>query len=265
MLFAYNQPRMSTRVIGILGGMGPAATVELFRRIVEKTPAHRDQDHIPIVIDNNPRIPDRGPFILGGGPDPRPALCRSARRLEKMGASFIVMPCNTAHVFLPYLRKAVRIPFLDMIAETAHRITEPVVGLLATETTVRTRLYHEACEIYGIDVLTPSADEQARIMEIIYAIKGGSFDLAFSRDLRTMAARLHERGARALIVGCTELSLIVHQREHDLPVYDALDILAQAAVREALQQGMRQMPHPDHIRNPIKIATITIKAKSTML
>jgi aspartate racemase len=79
--------------------MGPAATVELFRRIVAYTPAQRDQDHIPIVIDNNPKIPDRGPFLVNGGPDPRPALCRSARRLEKMGASFIAMPCNTAHVF----------------------------------------------------------------------------------------------------------------------------------------------------------------------
>lgn len=251
------------RVIGILGGMGPAATAELFRRIVLKTPAHCDQDHIPIVIDNNPKIPDRGPFILNGGPDPRPALCRSARRLEKMGASFIVMPCNTAHVFLPYLRRAVRIAFIDMISETAQSITESVVGLLATETTVRTRLYHDACE--GIEVLTPCSDDQARIMEIIYAIKGGSFDLAFGRDLCAIAARLRGRGARALIVGCTELSLVVHRGEYDFPVYDALDILAQAAVREALrpQQGMRQMPQRTNILI-INRKTITSKASTTI-
>ncbi len=236
---------MSTKVIGILGGMGPAATVELFRRIVLKTPAQCDQDHIPIVIDNNPKIPDRGPFILHGGPDPRPALCRSARKLERMGASFIAMPCNTAHVFLPYLRKAVRIPFIDMIAETARSITEPVVGLLATETTVRTRLYHDACKPYGIEVLAPFSDDQTRIMEIIYALKGGGFDLEMKRDVRTIATRLHKRGAQALIVGCTELSLVVGQEDFDGPVYDALDILARAAVHEALQQGMRQMPQPD--------------------
>ncbi|MCL6641846.1 MAG: amino acid racemase [Candidatus Bipolaricaulota bacterium] len=254
---------MNTRIIGILGGMGPAATVELFRRIVAYTPAQCDQDHIPIVIDNNPQIPDRGPFILKGGPDPRPALCRSARTLERMGASFIAMPCNTAHAFLPYLRKAVRIPFLDMIAETAKVITEPRVGLLATETTVRTRLYHDACEVYGIEVLTPFSDDQARIMEIIYAMKGGVLDGTMRRDLRAIAYGLHERGAQALIVGCTELSLIVSQDDFAGPVYDALDILAHAAVRWA-QQGIRQMPQPDHNKNPINRATITTRATSTI-
>lgn len=219
-------------IIGILGGMGPAATVELFRRIVLKTPAQCDQDHIPIVLDSNPRIPDRGPFILEGGPDPRPALCRSARRLEKMGASFIVMPCNTAHVFLPYLRRAVRIPFIDMIAETARVVREPCVGLLATETTIRTGLYHDACAPYGIEIVTPLPEDQARIMKIIYAIKGGSCDLTIHRDLRAIARRLRERGAEALIVGCTELSLVA--QDLDGPIYDALDILAHVAVQGAL-------------------------------
>lgn len=232
----YNQPRMGDVVIGILGGMGPAATVELFRRIVSATPAQCDQDHIPIVIDNNPKIPDRGPFILNGGPDPRPALCHSARKLERLGASFIVMPCNTAHLFLPYLRQAVRIPFIDMIAETASILREPVVGLLATETTVRTKLYHEACAARGIEVLAPPSDDQISIMKAIYAIKGGCFDLSIKRDLRVIAARLHERGAQGVIIGCTELSLVAHQRDFDWPLYDALDTLAQAAVRAALLQ-----------------------------
>ena len=252
---------MNAATIGILGGMGPAATVELFRRIVAYTPARCDQEHIPVMIDNTPQIPDRGPFLLGDGPDPRPALCRSARKLERMGASFIAMPCNTAHAFLPYLRKAVHIPFLDMIAETATVIAEPRVGLLATETTVRTRLYHDACALYGVEVLTPFSDDQARLMEIIYAIKGGAF--GFKRELQAIAARLHERGAQALIVGCTELSLIVSPDDFPGPVYDALDILAQTAVRWA-QQGMRQMPQPDHNKNPINRATITSRATSTI-
>jgi len=254
---------MNDATIGILGGMGPAATVELFRRIVAYTPAQCDQDHIPIVIDNNPKIPDRGPFLLHGGPDPRPALCRSARKLERMGASFIAMPCNTAHVFLPYLRRAVRIPFVDMIAETAKVITEPRVGLLATETTVRTRLYHDACAPYGVEVLTPFPDEQARIMEIIYAIKGSVFDGAMRRDLGVIAHGLRARGAQALIVGCTELSLVVGSDDVPGPIYDALDILAQTAVRWA-QQGMRQMPQPDHTKNTINRATITSRATSTI-
>ncbi|GBC75911.1 Aspartate racemase [bacterium HR07] len=225
------------RVIGILGGMGPAATVELFRRIVLKTPAHCDQDHIPVLIDSNPKIPDRGSFLLAGGPDPRPALCRSARKLERLGASFLVMPCNTAHAFLPSLREAVHIPFIDMIAETARAIRESRVGLLATETTIRTRLYHDACAAYGIEVITPFSDDQARVMEIIYAIKGGA--CGFTRELQAIAARLRERGARALVVGCTELSLVVPQGDFAGPVYDALDILAEAAVRQALHPHLR--------------------------
>jgi aspartate racemase len=244
--------------------MGPAATVELFRRIVAYTPAQRDQDHIPIVIDNNPKNSRSWAVSCERwARPPAPALCRSARRLEKMGASFIAMPCNTAHVFLPYLRRAVRIPFIDMIAETAKVITEPRVGLLATETTVRTRLYHDACAPHGIEVLTPFPDDQARVMEIIYAIKGGALDGAMRRDLRAIAARLHERGAQALIVGCTELSLVVGPDDFPGPVYDALDILAQAAVRWA-QQGMRQMPQPDHNKNTINTTTITSKAMSTI-
>lgn len=253
-------------VIGILGGMGPAATVELFRRIVLKTPAQCDQDHIPVVIDSNPKIPDRGPFLLGKGPDPRPELCRSARKLERMGASFIVMPCNTAHLFLPYLKKAVRIPFLDMIAETAQIITERAVGLLATETTVRTGLYHGVCAARGIEVLTPPPGDQARVMEIIYAIKGGCFDETIRRAIREIAGKVHERGAQALIVGCTELSLIVQKDDFAFPVYDALDILARAAVREALgaQHGIRQMPHPDHTNAQIKIRAIVSRASTSI-
>lgn len=227
-------------IIGILGGMGPAATVELFRKIVSLTPAQCDQDHIPVVIDSNPRIPDRGSFIVHGGPDPRPALCRSARKLERAGASFIVMPCNTAHVFLPYLQKAVRIPFVDMIAETTQTIQESVVGLLATETTVRTGLYHNACAAHGIEIMTPNPEDQAVIMKAIYAIKGGCFDLSLKGDLRSVLTQLHREGAQALIIGCTELSLVVHPHDFEGPVYDALEILAQAAVRRALNFSRSQ-------------------------
>jgi aspartate racemase len=153
-----------------------------------------------------------------------------------MGASFIAMPCNTAHVFLPYLQQAVRIPFLDMITETAQIITEPVVGLLATETTAHTKLYHKACAARGIAVLTPPSDDQMAIMKAIYAVKGGCFDLSIKRDLRTIAGRLRERGAQGVIIGCTELSLVAHQRDFDWPLYDALEALAEAAVRAALLQ-----------------------------
>ncbi|MCS6937405.1 MAG: amino acid racemase [Candidatus Bipolaricaulota bacterium] len=222
---------MERKTIGILGGMGPAATVELFRRIVSQTPAQRDQDHLRVLIDNRPQIPDRGSFILGDGPDPRPMLIASARTLERMGADLIAIPCNTAHVFLADLQRSVRIPIIDMIAETAEVIRERVVGLLGTDTTIQTGLYHRACAQRGIDVITPEPSDQALVMKTIFRIKAGDFSLR--EEMRLIGKRLCRQGAEALIIGCTELSLVLGARDFKVPVYDALEILAKAALREA--------------------------------
>ncbi|GAH53208.1 unnamed protein product, partial [marine sediment metagenome] len=110
---------MPEKIIGILGGMGPEATVDLFHKIIKFTPAKKDQDHFRIIIDNNPKIPDRTAAILGKGEDPLPALQETARNLEKAGVDFIIIPCNTAHYFLPQIQKSVNIPVLNMIEETA--------------------------------------------------------------------------------------------------------------------------------------------------
>jgi aspartate racemase len=106
-----------TPTIGIIGGMGPLATADLYRKIIEVTPAVRDQDHLHVIIDADPTIPDRTAALLGNGPDPLPKLVAAARRLEDAGAGILIMPCNTAHAFLPVLQRAVRIPFIDMTEE----------------------------------------------------------------------------------------------------------------------------------------------------
>lgn len=224
--------RMKTKIIGILGGMGPAATVELFRRIVYKTPAQCDQDHLRILIDNHPQIPDRGSFILGDGPDPRPSLIASARTLERMGADLIAIPCNTAHVFLADLQQSVGIPIIDMIAETASVIRERVVGLLGTDTTIQTGLYHRACARHYIDVIVPDSIDQAHVMKAIFRLKAGDFSLR--EEIRLIGRRLCRQGAEALVIGCTELSLMLSASDFQVPVYDALEVLAQATLREAL-------------------------------
>ncbi|MCI2429750.1 amino acid racemase [Candidatus Acetothermia bacterium] len=229
--------RMETKIIGILGGMGPAATVELFRRIVYKTPAQCDQDHLRILIVNHPQIPDRGSFILGNGPDPRPALLASARTLERMGAHLIVIPCNTAHVFLPDLQRSVGVPVIDMIAETAAVIRARVVGLLGTDTTIQTGLYHRACAGHGIDVITPEPTDQAQVMKAIFRIKAGDFSLR--EEIRLIGRRLCRQGAEALVIGCTELSLMLSERDFDFPIYDALEVLTQATLREAYAGAQR--------------------------
>ena len=220
--------------VGILGGMGPLATLAFYRRLILLTPASRDQDHLRIFIDNNPQIPDRTAAILNGGEDPLPFLQESARGLERAGADFIVMPCNSAHYYLEGIREAVKIAVLSMIEETVSVLEERVVGLLATDGVLRSGLYHRACQAVGITLLEPTPEDQKTVITTIYGIeKGRKGPSDYSGRLKEEVDRFQSRGARAVIVGCTELSLIPNENL-SIPAYDALDILARATVKQAL-------------------------------
>jgi len=227
---------MAEKIIGILGGMGPLATVELFRRIVEKTPAERDQDHPRIIIYNNPKIPDRTAFILGNGEDPRPELIDSARKLESWGADFIIMPCNTAHFFAETIQKAVSIPLVNMIEETAKKIEEMglrKVGLLATDGTIKGLIYHRALLSRGVQIAVPNKNDQKRVMEAIYeGVKAGNLELG--RKLLLEVARKLERRVDGIIAGCTEVSVALKPDDLSVPLIDSLDVIAEKAVRLAL-------------------------------
>lgn len=222
-----------TKCIGILGGMGPEATAALFLRIIRRTRATCDQEHLRVIIDSNPQIPDRGTAILRGGPDPTPDLCEMARNLERAGADFIAIPCNTVHYYWREIQEAVAIPVSDMIAMVAARLRESRVGLLATESTVRTGLYQHACARRGTRLLTPERRDQQALMDLIGAIKAGAHDPEAIRNYVEIGRRLIARGAQALIVGCTELSLLPSLCVLDLPIYDALDALAEHCVELA--------------------------------
>ena len=231
---------MSERVIGILGGMGPEATVELFRRILACTPARRDQDHLRILIDNNPKIPDRTAAILGKGPDPLPTLLDSARTLQQAGADFLVIPCNTAHHWLPALRRTLSVPILGMVAETAeevarHRPPLGTTGLLATSGTIKADLYQQALSEKGIASLVPTPKEQDLVMEAIYRVKAG--DHTVKEQVLHVAQNLLDRGAEGLILGCTELPLVVQEGDLACPLFDPLSILACRAVEWAKEPG----------------------------
>jgi len=220
------------KIIGILGGMGPAATLALYERILAFTPAQCDQDHLHVLIDSNPKIPNRTVAILGKGEGPLPAMIESAKTLERAGADFIVIPCNTAHYWLAELQKEVAIPIIDMIDEAVLAITEDRVGLLATDGVLFSRVYHDACRRVQIKLLEPERDDQACVMQVIYRIKAGEEVTAINNDITGVIARLHERGAKGVLIGCTELSLLPKQ-DLSLPIYDALDIVAQVAVCRA--------------------------------
>lgn len=231
------------KVIGILGGMGPAATVDLFDKIVKLVPAQRDQDHPRVIIDSNSQIPSRVEFLAGVGPTPIPALVDSARTLERAGADLIAVPCNTAHLFHREIQAAVTIPVLHMMAETGRALVglEPPVrraGLLATTGTIVAGLYHQAMD--GVEILVPEIPDQEQIMECLMEIKAGKFRRART-VIRRAARGLVARGAQAVIAGCTEVPLVLSQKDltdsatgERTPYMDATLILARSAVAAAL-------------------------------
>lgn len=222
--------------VGILGGMGPMATCDLMKKVIEMTDAHSDQEHIHVCVDCNTQIPDRTAAILGNGEDPVPQMVRSAVKLQDMGADVLIMPCNTAHYFYDRITPFVDIPILHMLKETAKEAKRQgihTVGLLATDGTIQSGVYKTAFDSEGISVITPSAEGQKAVMEIIYdGIKGNNYKLdltAFNNTLDDLLAR----GAETLILGCTELPIAFQVFSIEKPNIDPTAVLAAAAVRFA--------------------------------
>jgi aspartate racemase len=233
---------MSERIIGILGGMGPEATIDLFMKIVRATKARRDQDHLRILIDNNPKVPDRTAALRGKGPSPVSELVRSARGLQKAGADFIVIPCVTAHCFIEPLQKKIRIPIVHIVDETVRHVrrrmkTVRKVGLIATSGTVESGLFQKAFEETPVALVCPSPEVQRKnVMEAIYGKKGvkavGPSEA--SKALVVEAARtLIDQGCQAVIAGCTEIPLVLKDGDLSVPVIDPPSILARAAIARA--------------------------------
>lgn len=227
---------MEKKTIGIIGGMGPLATADLFEKIVGHTKAACDQEHLHVVIDSNTNIPDRTAALLHGGADPLPELAKSAGRLEKMGADVLIMPCNTAHNYYDGIAAAVSVPVLHMVRLTAQALVERGVkkaGLLATDGTVRTGIYQKSFAGSGVELLTPDEAGQRAVMEMIYqGVKAG--DMAFdAQPARRAMERLLAAGAEVLILGCTELPLAVKLYGIDLPAVDPTLELALEAIRFA--------------------------------
>lgn len=225
------------KVIGIAGGMGPQATCDLYMKVIQHTPAEKDQDHFRVIIDSNPKIPDRTAYILGKGEDPRPNLIETARNVEKAGASFIAIPCNTAHYFYKDVQGNVGIPVLHMMKEVALHLKGKVqtAALLATSGTLKIGLYRDALSAAGIDTIVPGKEGQKQVMESIYLVKSGKFERARELIIEQGKA-LSALGAEVVIAGCTEIPLILKQGDLDIDVIDATDVLAKACVRFALEK-----------------------------
>ena len=232
---------MKKRTIGILGGMGPAATVDLFGRIVRATPARTDQEHIPILIFNDTAIPDRSQAILHGGADPLPPMQAGLDLLARMGAELIAIPCNTAHHYWAQLQAGVEIPVLNMITETVQAIRRDHphverVGIMATSGTLAVGLYQDALRAADLTPVEPTTDEVVQMMEAIYGGRGvkAGFETGMAQELLLdVGSALIARGAQVLILGCTEIPLAVHDGDLPVPLIASNQVLAEAAVRES--------------------------------
>ena len=222
------------KIIGIIGGMGPLATADLFEKIIRATDAARDQDFPHVIVDCNTDIPDRTAAILSGGEDPVPQLVRSARALEAAGADVLVMPCNTAHWFYDDLCLQIRLPVLHMLRLTADRLEREsvrAVGLLATDGTIRTGIYEELLTGRGIRVIKPDATGQRRVMSAIYdGVKAGNLAAIDVPALRRTLDAMTAQGAERFVLGCTELPIVFTRCDLPYPVADPTQILAEAAV-----------------------------------
>lgn len=224
--------------VGVLGGLGPAATVHFMHRLVGLTDAHRDQDHVDLLVWQHGSIPDRSAFLLGHGESPEPVLVADAVALERAGARFIAIPCNTAVVWVEQMRAAVAIEVLDTVAETVAAARRAVpglqrLGLLATDGTLLAGTYAAAAAAAGVDLLTPSADVQREVMSIIYdGVKAG---MPVPRErFDAVVDHLREQGAEAVALGCTELSVLYEDLRVDDPrIIDSIDALARRVVERS--------------------------------
>jgi aspartate racemase len=241
---------MSEKVIGILGGMGPEATVECFDKIIKNTPAAKDQDHLRVIIDSNPKVPDRTAAIIGDGESPVPVIVAGCRALARAGADFIIIPCVSAHVFLSEIQQQIQLPVLSIFDAVAEAVTRDhprikTVGLLATTGTVSGGLFQKRLGQDAIKTLVCEDAVQSRIMAAIYDIKNAHAARSRSEittDLIASAESLIARrpeGAQGIIAGCTEIPLALKQEHLPVPYFDAVTLLARAAI---VMAGIQPIP-----------------------
>lgn len=242
----HDTPHPPEFVIGVLGGMGPQATVDFLSKLIAATPVRSEQDHLHVVLDINPKVPDRNVAIAAArnehqvyASEPGAVLAGMARRLQAAGATLLVMACNTAHAFEADIRANTSIPFVSMIEESCDEAARCAtaagrrIGVLAAQGCIDAGLYQRALARRGLQVLLPDPRRQERLMELLYRIKLGELSQEVRVDMGELARSLVSDGADAIIAGCTEVPLVLHAGEVSRPLIDATANLAGRCVRYA--------------------------------
>ena len=221
------------KILGVIGGLGPIATAHFMELVINMTDVNTDQQHLPMIVYNMPFIPDRTAYILDNSQaDPLPKMLEFGCALQAQGADCIAVPCVTAHYFMDKLEQEISTPIINGVRETVAHLKEngiKKVGIMATDGTVRSGIFHRELEAQGLVPIAPTADAQADVMHLIFnnvkAGKPAEMDRFYGA-----AADLRNQGAQAIILGCTELSLI--KRDHPIgPNFvDAMEVLARQSV-----------------------------------
>ena len=224
---------METKTVGVIGGLGPLATLDFFERVLKRTRAVKEQDHLRLIIDNNTKVPDRNAFMRGEGPSPASALAASAKGLQEAGAEVIVMACNTTHIWEQDIRAAISVPFLSIIDETAAVVADlrpEAVGVLAVDACLKGGLYQAALTKAGIKPRLLSDDSQRTFMDLIYRIKSGDTGETVKRAMVTLARRLETQGAEVIIAGCTEIPIVLSADDIDGELVSSTDVLVERTI-----------------------------------
>jgi len=226
------------KTVGVIGGIGPAATLHLLQALHAATPAETDQDHLRVLVDNNPGLPDRNAALAGEGPSPGPAIAEMARALERSGAELLVMPCNTAHAFQSEIEAAASAPFLSIVDATleaafAARPDLRRAGLIAAPGALRAGLYQQAFAARGVECVAPEGELHERLRGLIYRIKAGDTGPEVRAGVRGVAEVLLAQGADVLVSACTEVPLALSAEDVAAPLIDSTEALARATVAAA--------------------------------
>lgn len=228
---------MKKQPFGIIGGMGPAASLKLCEYILKHTKAASDQQHLPFILYNNPQVPDRTEAICHDGPSPVAELIKTATTLSQAGCEFLVMPCNTAHHYIEEINKQISIPVINMIEETTQyiRTTHPEcsqIGILATTGTLQAGVYSKPVCEKNMSLISPEENNQRDlVMKAIYQIKSEKNDRSKAKQLLKKAvSHLITQQAQLVIAGCTEVPLALDQDDIPIPLVNPMEILAKKAV-----------------------------------
>ncbi len=233
------------RLVGVIGGMGPEATIDFMSKVLELTPAETDQEHVRMLVDQNPRTPSRQHALSGDGASPGPVMASAAARLEAGGADFLVLPCNAAHAWQDEITAAVSIPFVSIVDVSIAQALASVgddaaVGLLTTPGCFAAGLYQRAMVERGRELVLQTPDELGEAMRCIDRIKAGDKSEPVADALKALAGRLVDRGAGAIIAACTELPLVLRAAMLKVPLVASTDALALKTVSIAL--GREPLP-----------------------